>query len=63
MTFYHVPKIPKGSSDSCPTCRYATLSWMCPIIAVILAITGIGMFKLTPEQQAEELAKLDAEGE
>ncbi len=43
--------------------KYATLAWMCPIIAVILAITGIGMFKLTPEQQAEELARLDAEEE
>ncbi len=40
---------------------FVSMTWLCPVIAIILAVTGIGMFKLTPEQKAAELTKLDAE--
>ena len=40
---------------------WAFNTWLNPIIAIILAATGIGMYKLTKEQQDEELAKLEAE--
>lgn len=40
---------------------YLVLSFCCPIIALILAATGIGVSKLTDEQIVEELAKLEAE--
>ncbi len=41
--------------------KFTTMSYLCPIIAVILAITGIGMFKLSPEQQEEALKQMNEE--
>lgn len=41
--------------------KYLTLSYLCPIIALLLAAFNIGMFNLTDEQAASELAKIEAE--
>ncbi len=42
--------------------KYVPMPYLCAIIALILAATGIGMYPLTPEQQEEEMEKLEAEG-
>ncbi len=42
-------------------CKYALNCWLNPIAAIILAITGIGMFKMSDEKRKEMLAQLDAE--
>ena len=41
--------------------KYLTLSYLCPIIALLLAAFNIGMFNLTDEQAASELAHIEAE--
>lgn len=41
--------------------KYLTLSYLCPIMAIILAVTGIGMFTLSDEEAAAEMAKIEAE--
>ena len=48
-------------------CKYALNCWLNPVAAIILAITGIGMFTMSAAKKAEMLKKLDdeaiAEGE
>ena len=48
-------------------CKYALNCWLNPIAAIILAITGIGMFTMSAAKKAEMLKALDdearAEGE
>ena len=41
--------------------KYLTLSYLCPLIALLLAVFNIGMFNLTDEQQAEEMKKIEEE--
>ena len=41
--------------------RYLTLSYLCPLIALLLAVFNIGMFNLTDEQQAAEMKKIEEE--
>ena len=41
--------------------KYLTLSYLCPLIALLLAVFNIGMFTLTDEQQAEEMKKIEEE--
>ena len=43
--------------------QYALNVYLNPLMAVILAITGIGMFKMSSEQQKQELEKWKAEKE
>ena len=38
-------------------------TYLNPVFALIVAAVGIGMYKMTPEKQKEELAKLDAQEE
>ena len=42
-------------------CKYALNCWTNPIMAVVLAITGIGMFKMSDAKKKKMLAALDAE--
>ncbi len=42
--------------------KYVPMPYLCPIIALILAATGIGMYPLTPEQQEEEMQRARDEG-
>ena len=41
--------------------KYLTLSYLCPIIALILAVINVGMFNLSDEQAAAEMAKIEEE--
>ena len=40
---------------------WSILPWACPIIALLLSIFGIGMFKMTEERRAEVLKELENE--
>ena len=40
---------------------YTVLPFVCPIVAFLLAVTGIGISKLSPEEQAEALRELEEE--
>jgi len=40
---------------------YTVLPFVCPVFALLLAVFGIGISRLSPEEQAEELAELEAE--
>ena len=40
---------------------YTVLPFLCPVIAFLLAVFGIGISKLSPEEQAAELAELEEE--
>lgn len=42
-------------------CKYALNCWLNPIAAIILAVTGIGMFKMSREKRKMMLDKLDEE--
>ena len=42
-------------------CKYALNCWLNPVAAIILAITGIGMFKMSDDKRKRMLAELDAE--
>ena len=42
-------------------CKYALNCWLNPIAAIVLAITGIGMFTMSAEKKAAMLKKLDDE--
>ena len=41
--------------------KYLTLSYLCPIVALLLAVSNIGMFNLSDEEQAKLLAQIEAE--
>lgn len=41
--------------------KYLTLSYMCPVIALLLATFNIGMFNLSDEEQAKLLTEIEAE--
>lgn len=41
--------------------KFALNCWLNPIAAIVLAITGIGMFKMSEAKKADELAKLREE--
>ena len=49
-----------GSGGFAP---YTVLPFLCPIIAFLLAWTGIGISKLSPEEMAEELKEITEEEE
>ena len=49
-----------GSGGFAP---YTVLPFLCPIIAFLLAWTGIGISKLSPEEMAEELKAITEEEE
>lgn len=40
---------------------YTVLPFVCPIVAFLLALTGIGIFKPSPEELAEELEEIEEE--
>ena len=42
-------------------CKYALNCWLNPIAAIILAVTGIAMFKMSDEKRKQMLAQLDEE--
>ena len=42
-------------------CKYALNCWLNPVAAIILAITGIGMFKMSDDRRKKMLAELDKE--
>ena len=42
-------------------CKYALNCWLNPVAAIILAITGIGMFKMSQEKKKKMLEQLDEE--
>lgn len=42
-------------------CKYALNCWLNPVAAIVLAITGIGMFKMSDAKRKKMLAELDAE--
>lgn len=41
--------------------KYLTLSYMCPVIALLLAAFNIGMFNLSDEEQAKLMAEIESE--
>ena len=38
---------------------WSIISYLCPLFAVLCAITGIGVYKLSKEEQAEAIKKLE----
>ena len=42
-------------------CKYALNCWLNPLAAIVLAITGIGMFKMSDAKRKKLLEELDAE--
>lgn len=42
-------------------CKYALNCWLNPLAAIVLAITGIGMFKMSEAKRKKMLEELDAE--
>ena len=47
-----------GSGGFAP---YSVLPFVCPVLAFLLALFGIGISKVSPEEQAEELAEIEEE--
>lgn len=41
--------------------KYLTLSYLCPIIALLLAVFNIGMFNLSDDEQAKLMAEIEEE--
>lgn len=41
--------------------KYLTLSYLCPIIALLLAVFNIGMFNLSNDEQTKLMAEIEAE--
>jgi len=57
---YYVATLGVGIYGAGGYAPFLTLSYLCPIIALVLAAANIGMFNLTPEQQKIELEKIEA---
>ena len=40
---------------------YSVLPFVCPAAALLLAVFGVGISRISPEEQAEELAEIEEE--